>query len=71
MGSMTKVTVGLPIVERIDTCSKRVSEQLFRTTPTALFKRVESAFWKVMAMRSSTFARKFPVSGPARRRSDR
>jgi hypothetical protein len=56
MGSMTKVTVGLPIVERIGTCSRRVSEQLFRTTQTALFKRVESAFWKVMAMRSSTFA---------------
>jgi hypothetical protein len=57
MGSMTKVTVGLPIVERIGTCSRRVSEQLFRTTPTALLKRAERPLATGIAMRSCRFAR--------------
>jgi hypothetical protein len=61
MGSMTKVTVGLPIVERIGTCSRQVSEQLFRTTPTMLLKRAERALAIGIAMRSNGFARKFSV----------
>jgi hypothetical protein len=63
MGSMTKVIVGLSIVERIGTCSRRVSEQLFRTTPTMLLKKGERVLATGNAMRSNRFAGKFPVLG--------